>query len=441
MADQPQNIPLPEEEEVEQGRQQTRTCLPSPGSRDAPQFEREAPANLLRFLGRYENLLRQTGITSDRAKKEEIMQYADAQSEAEWRALDKYENGTYEEFRKELIASYPEAVDLEAGSVAKLEGICKANPRIGATDLTPLLKLKREFMAETKKLLRVEPALVSNRELVKFFTSCLERNFKAAIYSRLGSQANPGNANRRKDDPYDLNDIIATAIDMASGTNGLERLDQSYTSVSAIPLSTSKEIAPIKQEVEQMRQEIVNMKDILFATSKKTSSEIDQLMKTVRQTTMSPGPSTTFSQQFPRQNNLGTCFYCNDSGHMLATCPKKKSQLESGKLKLVDGKFFLADGSQVRRSDGNSWYERVENQAAAISTNENNMLEQMFNYGVPEQTSREDVLDSFKQALEYVQQTRGTPRYHNEMRGEMPDINPRDSFAATRSSSTSEQGF
>lgn len=120
---------------------------------------------MIRFLERIEELWAECKITDDTIKKNMVGKYADPQAESEWKALGHYANGTWIEFKTELISSYPEALDQVEGSVSKLEAVCRANPRIGIKDEAALKKLKREFMAETKKLLSVMPPIISKQRI------------------------------------------------------------------------------------------------------------------------------------------------------------------------------------------------------------------------------------------------------------------------------------
>lgn len=256
-------------QQVQAQNHQTRNCLPSPESRDAPKFRRDKPENLLRFLSRYEKLLDQVGIRDDYTKKEEIMQYADAQTESEWRALPAYENGSYANFRKELVASYPEAVDIAGGSVTKLDVVCSNYNGIGSKDQTLLLKFKREFMAEAKKLRGIVPVIISNRELVNKFLNCLHASFREAVFTRLGSEYRPpqqANQNeRRNDDPYDLDDVIRVALSISGNTSSLTSTEQNYTYSGRATNTSSRDNHIVKQEMEQIRQDIVNIKDMMVA--------------------------------------------------------------------------------------------------------------------------------------------------------------------------------
>ena len=61
------------------------------------------------------------GIESDLDKKKHIVQYLDPDSEVQWKALSKFMNGTFEEFRIQVMASYPKAEEIMKGSVTALK--------------------------------------------------------------------------------------------------------------------------------------------------------------------------------------------------------------------------------------------------------------------------------------------------------------------------------
>lgn len=66
-----------------------------------------------------EDLWKDVCVTDDDDKKESIMKYANQDSEEEWKALESYDEGrSWEEFKKELINNYLEAVAAEQGTPA-----------------------------------------------------------------------------------------------------------------------------------------------------------------------------------------------------------------------------------------------------------------------------------------------------------------------------------
>lgn len=415
-----------------------RKYMPTPDCREAPKFKKDDPANLLRFLKRYEDLLAQCGITDDKIKKETIGQYADAQTESEWMAFDSFRAGSWETFRQELISSYPEADDHAQGSVPKIEKVCKNNPRIGSGHLSALRKLKREFMAEAIKLTKVKPPVVSNRELVRMFNSCLERDFVGAIYDRLGIKTEPTSA-RRKDDRYDLDDIVRTAIEIAEGSAGRSTSEQNYVSESSSGLS------PIKQEVDILQGDMATIKDQLKLQEKARKAEFESLVKILQQKTnvgaqatqsynMAPAPQRFNNPMAPRDQ---PCFFCGESGHFIGECPKKKAFVEKGVIKQNEqGRFTLADGSPIRRGTG-TWAAAIESATPSFAQNSQEYADALFqteddDYESDEITTVEQfnyMLDKLKEFAPYTKNS-----------DQPKSILKRDTMVQGRSNK-SEQGF
>lgn len=87
---------------------------------------------------------------------------------------------------------------------------------------------------EVKKLMEAL-RLLSNRELVTRFIQCLTESFKQQLHGRLSAQTcitiinevEPNETSkRRKEDMYNLEDVIKTALDLAYGAKGFGLEDQ-----------------------------------------------------------------------------------------------------------------------------------------------------------------------------------------------------------------------
>ena len=92
-----------------------------PGSQDAPKFLLGRPKELQRFIRQIKDLWKECGMESDSEKKESIGKYADQESEEEWGALKAFNEGyTWDEFKKELLDNYPEALAAERGTPARI---------------------------------------------------------------------------------------------------------------------------------------------------------------------------------------------------------------------------------------------------------------------------------------------------------------------------------
>lgn len=365
--------------------QAPRRYLPTPGGREAPVFVATKPKDLFRFLKRYEELCRQCRITTNRGKIENISQYTDAQTESEWQAFDSYDNGTWAEFKDELINSYPEAVDHEEGSVEKLEKVCRNNMRIGIRDQSALMQLKREFMAEVVKLTRTNPPIVSNQSLVRYFVSCLDEGFREALHNRLQIQnVNPIAAGRRRDDLYDLDLVVKTALEMTIGSAG-QNFGRQFHSESKGRVSG--DLVPIKTEVDSLRQEFATMKDLITIGAQRQKAEHDQIMKALQQrTAQSMGANVQNTQPRTYNNNPNPprdqgCFFCGESGHFVSNCPSKQTMLDTGRLKVNGGKYTLANGNEIKRTNHGTWKERIEAQEKHEENLSANYFDSLFYHG------------------------------------------------------------
>jgi len=94
--------------------------MPKPGEKNAPSFDIEKPEELGRFFEHMEDWFLHEGLEDDDDKKRRIVRYLDPDSESQWKALSKFSNGTFDEFKAEVMASYPKAEDVMRGSVSAL---------------------------------------------------------------------------------------------------------------------------------------------------------------------------------------------------------------------------------------------------------------------------------------------------------------------------------
>ncbi|KAH9475917.1 hypothetical protein JR316_0011478 [Psilocybe cubensis] len=161
--------------------------LPLLGDKGTPKFDKNKPEELLRFLDQLDDLFKKYRVKTDKEKKRVVCCYISPTTEAEWRAFSMFQKGTWKRFRKDLIMSYPEAVNLHRGSIDALDKICQkhsGNNQIKSHDSLGLMALVQTFRAEAGKLLQ-PPALLSNRDLVERFIGCLTTEFARPIGQKL----------------------------------------------------------------------------------------------------------------------------------------------------------------------------------------------------------------------------------------------------------------
>ena len=180
-----QFTPLPEssnpdpEQEVGAAEMPSQTKKSMPNRRDnkAPSYDRNRPEELLRYIEDVEKELERCDIESDQAKKEWLRYYADQRSADEWTVLETYPigDGSFDDFKEELVSHYPEATDSLEGSIARLDKLCAKSTPLTNEHLSVVLEFIRSFKFEGRKLLR--GGCISNREIVTKFLNCLNPEF------------------------------------------------------------------------------------------------------------------------------------------------------------------------------------------------------------------------------------------------------------------------
>ena len=310
---------------LEQHRMANDIKWPVRGAKEAPKFNPDEPAELLRYIAQVEEIY-EGKTPSDEIKKKGLCKYAPSVTEQEWMAFDSYESGkTYDEFKEELINSYPEAAMLEKGSLARLEQICRENQRIGPKDLKALLSFKRAFAMEAKKLQK-PPVVIENHALVTKFANCLTDTFRENVFARLDMAMNQGNGlkemltkwgvqmtapaqgnnqapapptvPRRLEDRYQWKEVVEAAETMARNLNpGSERWEElarsSRPGAATSPAVTVKTepayLTPVKEDIETLKQDISHVRDGMV-TQSKMQKELLEVFKSLQQKLSQPAP-------------------------------------------------------------------------------------------------------------------------------------------------------
>ena len=300
---------------------------PIRGAKEAPRFNPDEPAELLRYIAQVEEIWE--GKTPDKKlMKKGLCKYVPSVTEQEWMAFDTYDDEfSYEKFKEEIVNSYPEAAMLEKGSLARLEQICRENQRIGPKDLKTLLSFKRAFTTEAKKLQK-PPIVIENHALVAKFANCLTDGFRENVFARLDMIANQGNGlkealtklgvtmgpatpqgqvpqalpdpiPRRPEDRYQWKEVIEAAETMARNMNpGSERWEElarsSRPGTTASPAVTIKTepayLTPVKEDIETLKQDISHVRDGMV-TQSKMQKELLEVFKGLQQKLMQPAPA------------------------------------------------------------------------------------------------------------------------------------------------------
>jgi hypothetical protein len=359
----------------------------TPGSKDAPSFKSARPEGLRRFIRLMEDLWIEAGVTKDDVKKSMIGKYADQDSEEEWSAFGTFETGTWDEFKEELIANYPEAAAAERGTPARIRELCAETSRIRLGDMPALYRFRRAFLAEAKKLQK-PPAVMSNRELVGLFIKRLSDTLASSVLQFLGNRAPTAHSKegvsgkgkekdetRRPEDKYDLEEVCKAAIQVSENSQGMfdllkESPDSGEREVFMFnqPVSETKALSSKVEELEGVQ---ALERDRLASMNKTIESRIgglEDLIKTLlaqSQTQVSQGTckgdcksgnGKTHESSSGQPQKWGSaksmenekCFWCFLQGHFLADCDDLKEQIRLGNVKYSpEGKLRLRDGSFI----------------------------------------------------------------------------------------------
>jgi hypothetical protein len=362
----------------------------SPWAKDAPRFKSSDPGELLRFIDRMEGLFEEAGVEDHEKKKTTIGRYADAVSENEWKYFDSFEEGTWEEFKTELISNYPEAAAAERGTPERIRELCAETSRIRLGDMPSLLRFKRAFWTEAKKLL-VEPEVMSNRELVELFIGCLTAPLASAILQHLGNTAASSrpkvkdksgkDINRRPEDKYDLADVCKAAVVVSEDSQGMYNLLKKASSGDREVLmfgqspSESKILSDKVEELEGVQALEKDKADSMNKMLQTKIGDLENLIKSLLAQSQSheKGDCKNGNCKMHEANSNPVqkggknlehekCFWCGIFGHFQADCEDLKHQIRIGNVKLNhENKLRLRDGSFIPKypPDG-TLKERVE---------------------------------------------------------------------------------
>ncbi|EDR07416.1 uncharacterized protein LACBIDRAFT_327891 [Laccaria bicolor S238N-H82] len=300
------------------GRRSSRP-MPLPGSRGAPNFDKEKPIELLRFIDQMEDLFTEHGIDDDQEKKKQLGRYTDQMTEFEWRAFDTFAPEIeYKEFKQALIDDYPEAKNAGKGTLANLRKICNDHQRIDIDDIVALKSLTRGFRAE-QKLLLVPPALLS-------------RDKGKAVDGK----------EHRPEDPYAILDVIEMAETIAGRAQGISSSSDTWVGVNATETRTTRghhthttpvHSVKLEDDIRELNQKVALLMDKITSSEKAQMSafqasrqEMNKLTETLMTQHVTSAPTMRQTQPTWRMGSDG-CW---------------EEHIRTGKIKMSGHKMFFA---------------------------------------------------------------------------------------------------
>ena len=283
----------------------------------------------------------------------------DADSEVQWKALSKFAAGTYEEFKAQVMSSYPAAEEVMKGSVTALKRKIKKIGPVQPDDRDELLALIRIMTAEIMKLKKIAPPIHTNRELVELFLGRLDVEFAARVANkltvhRLISANIPANQGmiRNPEDMYDIEEVM----EMAKQTS----LEQANPFGRFLAVSTVQS-TPTTAKLEEAVAKLTDSINVQTQHSKTVDQQLIRIQGFMNQ------PKPIYGEQRPmkpfgtQQGNPGQmdCFYCFGP-HRMGDCDQVKLHLDLGLVIKHEGRLKLADGSRLPRENGKTTRDLVE---------------------------------------------------------------------------------
>ncbi|KAK0456976.1 hypothetical protein EV421DRAFT_1729484 [Armillaria borealis] len=160
--------------------------MPGPNEKSAPRFEKSTdPEELERFFVRLEELFDKCAVAPDVDKKKYAVVYTDIKTEKQWKVLEHFVKGTYEEFKKDEKSEY--------------------------------MSFKREF--QVLAVVLKKEGVCSNQELVDQFLAPMADSLYNSMKLRM-ERLNPptGKTSRDPANPYTLEEVMASGLDVLQGS-------------------------------------------------------------------------------------------------------------------------------------------------------------------------------------------------------------------------------
>ncbi|KAJ7053670.1 hypothetical protein C8F01DRAFT_1329289 [Mycena amicta] len=324
-----------------------------------PRFDGQHPEkNLKSFIRRCKGIFENGKVEEDNEKKRLVMEYLDNDAVYDqWESLESYVGGTFTEWEKAIIALYPELEDVEKGTMKRLLNVMREYDGTRRSDLGPLRRLGYSFIREADKLL-IEPAVITNRELVSHYLGALDASFEAAVRSamdgpdltRIIGDPAPGRTMRRGD-RLTYKEVIKVAEYLADQYSGVD--SNSRSPPAGNRREESREVQPrFKREVDdrlnQFSAEIAGVKDMITVqgnkmeqTLSKWETSLENSMRVMKQELQPRQREVGPSGEFQSGAMMG-CHFCGGS-HVIAKCTVKDQYILLGYI-IVEDRFLKLPG-------------------------------------------------------------------------------------------------
>lgn len=370
-----------------------RTMPPIYGGKH-PIFDPKDPSTIAGYFDGLEMAAKEAGCLDDH---KEVLRYAlgylDADTKRKWQQIEGgQEPYDYAAWKKGVLKTLPRTVRTDRGSLDRLDEVCrkfKQRP-LGKEERAQFYDFTLAFQAEAKPLLAEAVPLISNRELVIKYLSCLKSVFREGLGDKL---SNLNAANRTPEDPYTLQEVTDMATKMVEATAAgpfgeisaeAERAEYSRVAEVAVPSSRGavdeSKFEQLKIKQESMDSDFARVYatlDTVTSSMKEMSSRFESFATLVKNgqvqaqvPSYSAGPSSSAAappgQPFrpgmytrPPGANFA-CFYCKDPSHGMTQCTQWSIDQQNKRV-TQRGTSIFVDGVLIQRDlvDGLTMKDRV----------------------------------------------------------------------------------
>ncbi|ESK81201.1 hypothetical protein Moror_2267 [Moniliophthora roreri MCA 2997] len=187
-------------------------------------FDEDEPDTLQAWLDDLEIQFKMAGLIEGASKIYSAMRKMFYKLHIELQGSSEAKGNFWEDFKKLLFKEFPDSADTDNRSMDKLYQIVLHSQYIGFGGLEKLKKYNQVFLLEVRKLLK-PPALLSNHTAVQTYLSAFETMFKMCVQQQMElfmlNKLDKGKEDsRRRQDPWELNDVIKQAEIVMSTNSG-----------------------------------------------------------------------------------------------------------------------------------------------------------------------------------------------------------------------------
>ncbi|KAH9913803.1 uncharacterized protein BXZ73DRAFT_106823 [Epithele typhae] len=316
--------------------------MPFRGASGAPSFSPTTDArSIIGFFEDLDYIFDQAAPLTDKEKKTHTVRYAPDSEKTTWRALEEFtdDTRTYEEFQAAVKKEYVGDNSTGLYSLRDLDLHVSTTAR-GTLDSTA------DFNIYSRQFRAIATVLVAGRQLRTedrdhLFINGLPPTMRTSVLDRLRITET---AVRYPRDAYTIAQVTAAAHHVLEAS--VISLGATASPTAPVPAAT-----PVKSEVAQL-VETLNM---FFSQQRMSTAQPAAPVALVRD--RPPHLPAAVPQS-------AGCFYCDDAGHGIRTCPHVDADIAAGFMtrRAVDGKLVLPNGSFVpRTTPGNTMRERFQN--------------------------------------------------------------------------------